>query len=390
VIDDAVRRILGVKMWLGLFEHPYVTEEQMNRYEELPEEHTALAQEAAEKSIVLLKNEGNLLPLDKHTKIALAGTLADSREEIIGAWAMNWRLKDCVTILEGMKGVFPELEYFPCGGPEGELREEEIHDAAAYGDVIVAILGETIAMSGEASSRSDITLPGRQRELLQRLLDTGKPVVLVLMNGRPLALSWEQEHLPAIVEAWHLGIRMGDAVAAVLAGDRNPEGRLSASFPRATGQCPVYYNHPNTGRPGSKSKFTSRYLDIEPGVLYPFGYGLSYTTFEYSDFVIDETEDELHIIVRISNTGDRAGRETVQLYTQDPAASLVRSVKELKRFRKVELEPGDQEEVTFTLLKTELGFYDNEGIYQLEDGMFRIYVGGNSRDCLMKEIFLTK
>ena len=386
VIDDAVRRILSVKMWLGLFDHPYVTEEQMIRYEELPKEHIALAREAAEKSIVLLKNEENLLPLRKDAKVSLVGTLADNKEEIIGAWAMNWRPKDCVTILEGMKQTFPELGYFPCGGPEGELNEEEIRNALSYGDVIVAVLGETVAMSGEASSRSDITLPGKQRKLLEQLLDSGKPVVLVLMNGRPLALQWEQDHIPAIVEAWHLGIQMGNAVAAALSGNVNPEGKLSSSFPRVTGQCPVYYNHPNTGRPGSNSKFTSRYLDTAPGVLYPFGYGLSYTTYAYTDLAVTETAEDLHIKVCVSNTGDRAGRETVQLYVQDVAASLVRPVKELKRFRKVGLEPGEHTEVAFVLPKSELGFYDNEGMYRLEDGLFRIYAGSSSENCLMEEL----
>ena len=389
VIDDAVRRILGVKMWLGLFDHPYVTEEQIARYEDLPEEHTALAREAAEKSIVLLKNEEQILPLRKDAKISLVGTLADNKEEIIGAWAMNWRQKDCVTILDGMKQTFPKLKYFPCGGPEGELNGEEIQAAASYGDVIVAILGETVAMSGEASSRSDISLPGKQRELLTRLLASKKPVVLVLMNGRPLALQWEQEHIPAIVEAWHLGIQMGNAVAAALSGDINPEGKLSSSFPRVTGQCPVYYNHPNTGRPGSNSKFTSRYLDIEPGVLYPFGYGLSYTTFACSDLSVRETKEDLQIKVCVSNKGNLAGRETVQLYVQDVAASLVRPVKELIRFRKVELKPGEQMELSFAVPKSELGFYDNEGIYRLEDGLFRIYAGSSSEDCLMEEIYLT-
>lgn len=388
VIDDAVRRILSVKMWLGLFDNPYVTKEQMSRYEELPKEHVALAREAAEKSIVLLKNEGELLPLGKKAKVALVGSLADNKEEIIGAWAMNWRPKDCVTIREGMEKAFPNLRYFPCGGPEGELREEEIRQAAKYGEVIVAVLGETVAMSGEASSRSDITLPGNQRRLLEELLASGKPVVLLLMNGRPLALQWEQEHIPAIVEAWHLGIEMGNAVAAVLCGDVNPEGKLSSSFPRVTGQCPVYYNHPNTGRPGSKSKFTSRYIDTEPGVLYPFGYGCSYTRFSYSDLSVRETPEQLHISVRVTNAGDRAGRETVQLYVQDVSASIVRPVKELKRFRKIALNPKECEEVSFVLPKSELGFYDNEGEYQLEDGLFRIYAGGSSQDCLMQEMDL--
>ena len=389
VIDEAVRRILSVKMWLGLFEHPYVTEEAMKRYETLPEEHTSLAREAAEKSIVLLKNEGNILPIDKNAKVSLVGSLADNKEEIIGAWAMSWQEKDCVTILEGMKTEFPNVEYFPCGGPEGDLNMDQIIKAGDYGDVIVAVLGELVSMSGEASSRADITIPGRQRELLEMLLTTGKPVVLVLMNGRPLALDWEEKYVPAIVEAWHLGIQMGPAVAHVLSGTVNPEGKLSSSFPAFTGQCPVYYNHPNTGRPGSKSKFTSRYLDAPLGALYPFGYGLSYTTFAYSDLKVEDKDSVIEASVTLTNTGDRAGKETVQFYMQDVTASLVRPVKELKGFEKVCLEPGESKTVCFWLEKKDMGFWNNEHVYCLEDGVFRFYAGGSSGDCLMAEAEIT-
>ena len=386
VIDEAARRILSVKMWLGLFDHPYVAEETMKRYETLPEAHTSLAREAAEKSIVLLKNEGNLLPISKSANVSLVGTLADNREEIIGAWAMSWQEKDCVTILEGMKAEFSEMEYFPCGGPEGELNDEEIEKAGAYGDVIVAVLGELVSMSGEASSRADITLPGKQKELIEKLTATGKPVVLVLMNGRPLALEWEEKTVPAIVEAWHLGIQMGPAVARVLSGAVNPEGKLSSSFPAMTGQCPVYYNHPNTGRPGSKSKFTSRYLDAPLGALYPFGYGLSYTGFAYSDLKVEVKDDAVEACVTVTNTGERAGREAVQFYMQDVTASLVRPVKELKGFEKISLEPGESKFVKFSLMKKDMGFYDNDRAYCMEDGKFRFYAGGSSGDCLMEEV----
>ncbi len=388
VIDEAVRRILSVKMWLGLFDHPYVSEETMHRYDTLPEEHIALARKSAEESIVLLKNENDILPIKKEAKVALVGNLADSREEIIGAWAMSWQEKDCVSIYEGMKAEFPNVRYFPCGGPEGDINESEVLAATDYGDVIVAVLGELVSMSGEAASRADITIPGRQRELLERLLTTGKSVVLVLMNGRPLALEWENLYVPAIVEAWHLGIQMGPAVAAVLSGKKNPSGKLSATFPYVTGQCPVYYNHPNTGRPGSKSKFTSRYLDVTPGVLYPFGYGLSYTTFEYSDLTVKEEQDGLAVSVNVKNSGSCSGTEVVQLYMQDVAASLVRPVKELKGFEKICLESGESKVVSFCLKKQDMGFFDNEGKYHLEDGLFRIYAGGNSRDCLVSEINL--
>lgn len=386
VIDDAVERILSVKMWLGLFDHPYVPDEAMHRYDTLPAEHTNLAREAAEKSIVLLKNEGNILPLGKDRKISLVGELAGSRDEIIGAWAMSWKTKDCVSIRDGLENLGVEYKYFPCCGPETGINEDEVAQACAYGDVIVAVVGELDSMSGEASSKADISLPGKQRELLAKLLESGKPVAAVLMNGRPLALKWEAEHVPAILECWHLGVQMGNAVANVLLGHKNPEGKLASSFPAVTGMCPVYYNHPNTGRPGGRSKFTSRYLDAGFEALYPFGYGLSYTTFAYDNMTVAETEDALNITVDVRNTGDRSGVETVQLYMQDVAASIVRPVKELKGFAKAALEAGEQKRVSLTLEKKEMGFYKDDGRYVMEDGIFRIYVGGNSRECLMKEV----
>lgn len=386
-LDDAVRRILSVKMWLGLFEQPYVPEETIRAYDAaLPEEHVALCREAAEKSAVLLKNEGNILPLDRKQKISLVGTLAAMQEEVVGAWAMGWEKSDCVSILQGLKQSGADVAYYSCGGPEGELNDAEITAACAVGDVIVAVVGETVSMSGEASSRSDLTLPGKQRELLSRLLSSGKPVAAVLMNGRPLALGWEAEHLPAIVEAWHLGIQMGNAVAGVLLGDVNPSGKLSSSFPWANGQEPTYYNHPSTGRPAGKSKFTSKYLDAPAEALFPFGYGLSYTTYSYDALAVKDCGNYLEITVRLKNTGARAGTEVVQLYLQDVAASLVRPVKELKRYLRVALSPGEETTVRLTLDKTDMGFYDNEGRYRLENGVFRIYVGGNSRETLTREI----
>ena len=389
VIDEAVRRILSVKVWLGLFNNPYVPEEDIEAYEKgLPTEHIALCRKAAEESMVLLKNEGNLLPLSRKQKISLVGNLADAADEICGAWAMAWKKEDCVSILSGLRSAGADVEYYPCGGPEGEINWDETDRACEAGDVIVAVVGETDAMSGEASSKADITLPGKQRELLTRLLSSGKPVVTVLMNGRPLALQWEAEHLPVILEAWHLGIRMGDAVAAALLGDVNPSGKLSSSFPAVTGQCPVYYNHPSTGRPGSKSKFTSRYLDAPWDVLFPFGHGLSYTSFVCSDLQVSEAGDSLEVAVSLKNTGEREGTEVVQLYVQDVSASLVRPVKELKDYRRVSLAPGEEQEIRFTLPKTALGFYDNEGHYRLESGLFRIFAGGSSRDTLEAEIRL--
>ena len=391
VLDDAVRRILSVKMWLGLFENPYVPEASIAGYAgKIPEQHAEVALEAAKKSIVLLKNEGNVLPLSKKQKISLVGTLAASEEEIIGAWAMSWRNEDCVSILEGLKNSGAEVSYYPCGGPEGEINPDEIAKACGEGDVVVAVVGELVSMSGEASSKANVELPGKQREMLSLLLEktnaAGKKLVTVLMNGRPLALGWEEEHLPVLVEAWHLGVQMGNAVAAVLTGEKNPSGKLASSFPSVNGQCPIYYSHPNTGRPGSKSKFTSRYLDAPFDALFPFGYGLSYTTFAYSELQVEEDKDCLRVSVQVKNTGDRKGTEVVQLYMQDVTASLVRPVKELKGFSRVELEAGEERTVNLELKKQDMGFYNNQGEYVLEDGLFRIYAGGNSRDCLCAEI----
>ena len=384
VIDDAVRRILQVKIWLGLFEDPYVKEKIGKG---LPAENRALCLTSAEESIVLLKNDNRLLPLDPGLKVSLLGTLADQKEEICGAWAMAFDKNDCVSILDGCSNAFPNLRYFPFGGPE-DFRDPDaaIREAVEYGDVCIAVLGETVAMSGEASSRGDISLPGQQRAFLEKLLMAGKPLVLVLMNGRPLLLDWEAQHVPAIVEGWHLGVEMGNAIANVLTGKKNPEGKLTSSFPAAVGQCPIYYNHPNTGRPASKSKFSSRYLDIPVEPLYPFGYGLSYTEYEYRDLRVSDEGSALSLSVFVKNSGVFPGRETVLFFLRDVTGSLVRPVKELKAFSKVELEPGEEREVQVSLPKKQMGFYDNEGHYRLEDGLFQIFAGRDSRDCLMQEI----
>ena len=386
VIDDAVRRILRVKKWLGLFEHPYVPEELMHRYDTLPAEHVELAREAAEKSIVLLKNDDHVLPLKKDTKIALVGALADMPEEVVGSWALSWQPEDCVSLKMGLVNQKANFEYFRCAGPEGDYNEDEVAQAIAYGEVIVALVGETTAMSGEAASRADITIPGQQRRLLEALQASGKPVVVLLQNGRPLALDWEKEHCPTLVETWHLGIQMGNAVANVLFGEKVPEGKLSVTMPLMTGQCPVYYNHPNTGRPGTRGKFTSRYLDAGHEIAFVFGHGLSYTTFEYHDLQVKDCGDKFEVSVSLKNTGDCKATETVQMYLQDVTASLVRPVKELKGFQKVTLSAGQRTKVMLELDKTQMGFYNNSEEYVREDGLFRIYVGGSSGDCLCEEI----
>lgn len=392
LLDDAVRRVLEVKTALGLFEDPYVSLERAARYETLPQDHLDLALEAAEKSIVLLKNQGELLPLSKSCKIALVGALADQPAEVLGAWAISGRESDCVSIRAGLEKTGVQVAYAPvCGpadAPDSEQMRRELEAAAAGADVIVAVVGESTAMSGEAASRSDITLPGKQRKLLELALATGKSVAAVLVNGRPLALQWEDEHIPAILECWQLGVRMGDAVAAVLLGECAPTGKLCCTFPAVTGQCPSYYNHPNTGRPGSKSKFTSRYLDAPVKPLYPFGHGLTYTKFQCRDLQIAENGDALEISVVAANTGKRPGVETLQLYLRDVTASLVRPVQELKGFCKVFLDPGGEKTVGFTLPKADMGFYDDGGNYRLEPGEFVISVGGSSEDVLKGSIWL--
>jgi beta-glucosidase len=288
----------------------------------------AAARRVAQRSIVLLKNDGNLLPLPKSgRKIAVVGPLADSKEDMLGPWAAQGRAEDCVTALEGIRAV---AEVVP----------------VEQADVIVAVFGETRDMSGEAASRTSIELPGDQEKQLEALVATGKPVVLVVMSGRPLAISWAADHVAAIVQAWFLGIESGHALADVLFGDVNPSAKLPVTVPRATGQCPIYYNHLPTGRPPNPDdKYTSKYIDVAIGPLYPFGFGLSYTTFEYSDLRVTATSASA--IVR--NTGARAGEEIVQMYINQPVASVSRPVKELKAFKRIALAPGESTRVEFPI-----------------------------------------
>ena len=387
-LDEAVRRILSVKVWLGLFENPYVDEEVIAAYEEgIPAEHRELCLKAAEESVVLLKNEDDILPLRKDKKFTLVGELADRADELVGAWALGWKVEDCVCIKDGLKEAGAQFDYYPVCGPEGEINEEELKAAiSSDSDIVIAVVGEYKSMSGEASSKADITLPGQQRKMLSELKAAGKTVIAVLMNGRPLALGWEAENIPAIIEGWHLGIQMGTAIAGVIFGDVNPSGKLTSTFPSMNGQEPLYYNHPNTGRPGSKSKFTCKYLDAPVEPCFPFGYGLSYTSFEYSDLKLTETDSEIQASFTLKNTGKCDGIEVAQLYMQDVCATLVRPVKELKNYARISLAAGESRQVTLSLKKSDMGFYDNQGQYVFENGLFRIYVGGNSADVLMEEI----
>jgi beta-glucosidase len=410
-INQACRRILEAKYKLGLFADPYrgCTEERA-RVEILTPENRKAAREIAGQSFVLLKNDRQILPLRKSGIIALVGPLADDQQNLLGSWraAGDWR--QAVSVRTGISNVAgsavtilhakganlvddPALrETLKAFGAEipvdARSPQEMVAEAVAMSaraDVVVAVLGESSGMSGEAASRSDIGLPESQKELLRALVETGKPVVLVLMNGRPLTLTWEAEHCGAILETWFGGTEAGNAVADVLFGDYNPSGKLTATFPRNVGQIPIYYNHKNTGRPykgDPGAKYVSRYLDVSNDPLYAFGYGLSYTTFSYGDVKVSKNaladEDTLVASVGLTNTGQRAGEETVQLYLSQPVASVTRSVEDLRGLQKVRLQPGEAREVTFHITREDLKFYNSKLEYDWEPGEFTVRIGGDS------------
>jgi beta-glucosidase len=414
-IDLACRRVLEAKYKLGLFEDPYrYMDEVRSKTEIMTPENLRSAREIAERSIVLLKNSKQILPLKKSGTIAVIGPLADSKSDMLGTWAMGGDPAKITTIVEGLKNIGgktvnivyaqgaeftdnPQLAKssnpLGMGGQQtskkpvltsGQLLKEALL-ATTKADVIVAVLGEPSAWSGEASSLSDIGLQKVQQNLLKALLNTGKPVVLVLVNGRPMTLGWENENVNAILEAWAGGTEAGNAVASVLFGDYNPSGKLTTTFPLNLGQIPLYYNHKNTGRPyDPNNKFTSKYLDSPNEPVYPFGYGLSYTTFTYSEIRLNKTQlkgdDKLMASVTLTNSGKVAGEEVVQLYIQDPVASISRPVKELKNFRKVLLQPGEKKEITIEVTTKDLMFYNSDLSYDWESGDFVIYIGTNSQD----------
>lgn len=380
VLDEAVDDVLRIKFELGLFDNPYQTDEQRESQAMLKEEYRAIAREAAVKSMVLLKNEGKVLPLKADAKVGLFGALAADKGQMTGAWAIGAKPEDCVSIVEacGARGI--SYQYSENGS--------DLLKIAVDSDVLVAAIGEMKEESGEAASRADITVSQKDLALVQDLLATGKPVVVVLFNGRPLAIPELSEYVPAILEAWHPGVEAGPAILEVLFGDVNPSGKLTTTFPAATGQCPMYYAHINTGRPGGKSKFTSKYLDAPVEPLYPFGYGLSYTTYAYGDLKAEKKEDAIHVAVSVSNTGERDGDEIVQCYVQDVAAKRVRPVRQLKGYEKVSLKAGETKTVEFTIPYEALSYYDwNMDIVSCE-GVLRIYVGGDSQAGLMEEIRL--
>lgn len=378
-LDGAVADILRVKFELGLFDHPYQTTEEREKNELLKPEHRALARKAAEKSMVLLKNEG-ILPLKRDMKIGIVGELAENRGEMTGAWAIGANPDDCVSIVDACKAQ--GVDYVYTAGFEKEGFEGC--------DAVVIAMGERKDQSGEAASRSDITIPAEQIAMLDFLLETGKPVIVVLFNGRPLALRNDLDGVSAVLEAWHPGVEAGNAVLNILFGDVNPSAKLTATFPYASGQCPIYYAHTNTGRPGGKAKFTSKYLDAPLEPVYPFGYGLSYTEFSYEKLAVDRTEDAFTASVTVTNTGGRDGDEIVQCYVRDLVAGRVRPVKQLKAFHKITLKKGESKTVVFTIPFQELGYYNNEMEYVVEEGEFEIFVGRNSADCVSSVVNLKK
>jgi beta-glucosidase len=391
LIDDAVRRILRVKMRLGLYDRPLPSAEKAKATRERAD-HREAALRMARRSMVLLKNEGATLPLAKGPgKVALVGPLADNRRDVLGTWSAKGRPEDVTTVLAGIRAVSPETTVSHVAGCDfvGDDRSgfDETVRAARESDVVVAVLGERQDMSGEAHSRTDIGLPGPQLDLLKALHATGKPIVLVVMNGRPMSLPWEAEHVPAILIAWHLGITAGTAVAEALFGDTNPSGKLPVSFPRSAGHCPIYYSIKPSGRPkGSTVDLKVGYVDAPMEPLYPFGHGLSYARFTYSDLAISPAKVPAYGKVKISavvrNVSNRAGDEVVQLYVRDPVANTTRPVQELKGFQRITLAAGETRKVMFELDTANLAFYDTRMKLVVEPGTIQVWLGTSSRDNL--------
>jgi len=421
-INRACKNVLEAKYKLGLFQDPFrYCDERRAEKEILTDKNLNFAREVASQSFVLLKNDQNILPLKKSGTVALIGPLANTGSNMPGTWSVNADLKNTQSLLEAMKklvgdrvnilhslgsNLLEDPEYqiratmFGREIPRDERPEQEIiREAVAIAmkaDVIVAALGESSEMSGESSSRSNIEIPAIQKRLLSALLKTGKPVVLVLFTGRPLALTWEEENVPAILNVWFGGTEAAKAITDVVFGDVNPSGKLTATFPKNVGQIPLYYSHKNTGRPLAEGtwfqKFRSNYLDVDNDPLYPFGYGLSYTSFSYSDISLSKEAfkdgESITVTITVNNTGKVEGQETVQLYIRDVVGSITRPVKELKGFRKVRLKPGEKKEVNFEITAEDLKFYNAKLEHVAEPGEFTVFVGGNSLDVKAAAFYL--
>jgi len=404
LVDEAVRRILRIKFRLGLFDDPYRYSDPEREERVLSNEaHRATARDVARKSIVLLKNEGGLLPLRKQGgTIAVIGPLAADKDAPLGSWRGQGAVDSAVSLLEGIRAAVGtdtrvlhaegmtliagtrDFGVAPVFAEDDRSGFPAAVEAARQADVVVVALGEGAFQTGEGRSQVDIGLKGLQDELLREVRKANPNVVVVLMAGRPLVIPWMAENVPAIVNAWLLGSEAGHAIADVLFGDHNPSGKLPATFPRHAGQIPLYYAHKNTGRPATDSVFTSRYIDMPNEPLYPFGFGLSYTTFELSAPRLSATEmnpgEALEITTTVKNTGTRSGAEVVQLYVRDLVGSVTRPVKELKGFERVTVAPGESKDVTFTLSAADLAFYTAAGEWEAEPGDFQVFVGSSSRD----------
>jgi beta-glucosidase len=405
LVDEAVRRVLRVKFALGLFDDPYRYCDPAREKQALADPtHAAHARDVERKSIVLLKNEGGLLPLDKGVRtIAVVGPLAADKDSPLGNWRAQAVADSAVSLLEGIKAaVPPTTRVVHAEGVRLVISERNFGapltyntadrsgippavEAARSADVVVAAVGEDAFQSGEGRSQADIGFKGLQEELLKAVFEANRKLVVVVVSGRPMTLGWTADNAPAILEAWQGGSEAGHAIADVLFGDYNPSGKLPVGFPRVVGQLPMTYAHKSTGRPGPQPSVTwSSYTDVPNEALYPFGFGLSYTTFAYSEPKLSAAEmardGSLQVKTRVTNTGRRAGVEVVQLYVRDLVGSVTRPVKELKGFQKVALQPGEAREVSFTLKPSDLAFYTAAGRWEAEPGAFKVYVGGNSRD----------
>ena len=402
IINDAVKRILKIKYRLGLFQNPYkYCKIEREKSEILTQEHLSAARDIARKSIVLLKNTNNLLPLKKNIgKIAVIGPLADAPQDMLGCWSAIGSPENVTTILQGIKkAVANQSEIFYSKGCEINSNEPENFDEAVktaeQSDVVLMVIGEAGGMTGEAHSRTNLDIPGNQLDLIKAVKSTGKPVVVLLSNGRPLSLNWIANNVPAIVETWFLGTEAGNAVADVIFGDYNPSGKITVSFPYTVGQEPLYYSQLPTGRPlqnDVNDVWKSHYMDSPNDALFPFGFGLSYTNFEYSNLRLSKQniskDDTLQIMVDVKNTGNCVGDEIVQLYIHDLVASVSRPIKELKGFKKILLKQGEKETVVFSLVNEDLKYYDKKMDWVSDSGMFDIFVGGNSRDVIKTSFVL--
>lgn len=388
-VDNAVRHILRLKFALGLFENPYCDVERLKKVS-CSKEHLELAKQAALHSTVLLKNNG-VLPIDKkkYKNIGLIGGLAESIRENYGCWAFYGIDEHTVTLKEALSKE--NVQYKRCYGVFDEVNEKELDSAIENSDLIIAVLGETEGMSGEAHSYADITLPEPQKKVVRRLKESGKPFICVLFNGRPLCIPEVDESADAVVEGWQLGTKAGEALSDILFGRFNPCGKLTSNFPYKPGECPSYYNHPSTGRPADfdTDPWTSKYDDGRVTPIYSFGHGLSYTTFEYSDLKTEMYDDRIEVQAVITNTGEYDGYEVAQLYIHDKFASKVRPVRELKGYKKVFLKKGESKTVEFSLPFNTIGFHNDRLEYVVEKGDFEIFVGSNSR-CTLKTEFTLK